>query len=136
MCRIDLSSAAPIIQGRIRSGGGGRASGGFMGGTTSAGDIVRIKGDDADEQAQLQRGNNVLHLGAKTFYRKDGAWIDADVKEDEVKKAAVVEAFSEEYFKLSRGLGAVENQYLSFKEPVVVKLAGKVYRINTAPASR
>lgn len=76
--------------------------------------------------------STVRNVGKKTFYQREGRWIDADVKPEEDKKATVIEQFSEDFFKLAREQGAELNQYLTFAEPVTVKLAGKVYRFEPA----
>ncbi len=74
--------------------------------------------------------STVRNVGKKTFYQREGRWIDAEVKPEEDKKAIVIEQFSEDFFKLAREQGAELNQYLTFAEPVTVKLAGKVYRFD------
>ncbi len=71
----------------------------------------------------------VRQLGRKTFYYREGRWLDSEVEPEQEKTAKVIEQFSETYFKLSRGLNPTENQCLTFKQPVVVHLRGKVYRI-------
>jgi len=71
-------------------------------------------------------------IGSKTFYFKEGRWIDAAVEPDEEAKAKVVRQFSDEFFDLARSQSADWNQYLTFDEPVTVKLRGEVYRIEPA----
>ena len=71
-------------------------------------------------------------IGAKTFYFKEDRWIDAAVDPDEEAKARVVRQFSDDFFELARSQSADWNQYLSFAEPVTVKLHGEVYRIEPA----
>ena len=70
----------------------------------------------------------VRQLGAKTFYRKGAQWVDSSLKAEESAKARVVKQFSEEFFAIARGQGAEMNQYLTFEEPVVVRLGDQVYR--------
>lgn len=120
--------------GRGGRGGGGMAGGAYdpSNGTSSNGDIYRTKDNPpaTTEEVQKQITDNVRQVGAKTFYRRDGVWMDSELKKDEEKGAVVLEQFSEEYFKFSRQLKPADNPYLTFSEPVIVKLAGKVYRIN------
>jgi Ca-activated chloride channel family protein len=71
----------------------------------------------------------VRRVGAKTFYRKDDGWIDAAVGPEELGKAVVIAQFSDAFFTLARNQSAEQNQYLTFVEPMTVKLDGKVYRI-------
>lgn len=85
-----------------------------------------------DAQGETIALANVRQLGTKTFYRKAGRWIDSAVTPEDEAKAIDLEPFSEPYFDLARRQTAEENQYLTFEEPVTVKLAGQVYRINRA----
>jgi Ca-activated chloride channel homolog len=72
----------------------------------------------------------VRNLGVKTFYRKADRWVDSEVKPEEDAKAIVVEQFSDEFFKIARNQSAEQNQYFTFEEPVTVRIAGNVYRID------
>ena len=78
----------------------------------------------------------VRQIGAKTFYRRQGRWVDSELKPDEEKNAeknAVrLEQFSDKYFEFARTLKAEESQYLSFREPLLLKIGGKVYLIEPA----
>jgi len=69
-------------------------------------------------------------VGSKTFYFKENRWIDSTVKPDEDAKATLIRQFSDEFFNLARSQSADLNQYLTFTEPVTLKLAGTVYRID------
>ncbi len=75
----------------------------------------------------------VRQIGTKTFYFKNGRWVDSSVKPEEDAKAEKVVQFSEGYFRLARDQKAEYNQYFSQDEPVTVKLDGKVYHIDPAP---
>jgi Ca-activated chloride channel family protein len=75
---------------------------------------------------------NVRQLGNKTFYRRNGRWVDSEVKPEDEAKATDIEQFSDDYFRLARAQDAQMNQYLTFEEPVTVNLNGRVYRINVA----
>lgn len=83
-------------------------------------------------EAKPSSASRIRQLGNKTFYFKEGRWIDSGVNPEQEKMAVVIRQFSAEYFKLSGSLKSETNQYLTFKEPVVVELDGKVYRINPA----
>ena len=84
------------------------------------------------EEAQQTARASVRQVGAKTFYFKDNRWIDSTVKPDEDAKAKRIRQFSDEFFGLARSQSAELNQYLTFTEPVTLKLAGTVYRIDPA----
>jgi Ca-activated chloride channel homolog len=81
----------------------------------------------AGKPQQLQA--NLRQIGSKTFYFKENRWIDSTVKPEEDAKARLIRQFSDEFFKLARSQSAELNQYLTFTEPVTLKLAGTVYRI-------
>jgi Ca-activated chloride channel family protein len=74
----------------------------------------------------------VRQIGKKTFYFKNGRWVDSSVTPEDDSKAVVVVQFSDDYFRLARSQKAEYNQYLSQAEPVTVKLEGKVYRVDPA----
>ena len=74
----------------------------------------------------------VRQIGSKTFYFKENRWIDSTVKPEEDAKAKLIRQFSDEFFNLARSQSAELNQYLTFTEPVTLKLAGTVYRIDPA----
>ena len=74
----------------------------------------------------------VRRVGSKTFYFKDHRWLDAEVTPEEDAKAKVIRQFSDAFFALARSQNAELNQYLTFNEPVTVKLDSTVYRIEPA----
>jgi Ca-activated chloride channel family protein len=75
----------------------------------------------------------VRQIGTKTFYFKNGRWVDESVKPEEDAKATKVVQFTEDYFRLARSQKAEYNQYFSQEEPITVKLEGQVYHIDPAP---
>ncbi len=68
--------------------------------------------------------------GPRTFFRKDGRWVDATVKPEDDAKALVIEQFGDEFFRLASKQSAEQNQYFAFDEPVTVRLADRIYRID------
>ncbi|WP_337177792.1 VIT domain-containing protein [Paludisphaera sp.] len=78
----------------------------------------------------------VRQVGAKTFYYKEGRWVDSAVKPEDEAGAKVIRQFSDEYFDLARAQSDERNRYLAFNEPVVVKLDDAVYRIEPAEEAR
>ena len=145
--RIALSPAraAPGMGGMGGTGGGMGGMGGGMGGMgrdvqrkskTSAGKptlapagAVNLAKNPSPAKSDASAGPAVRNLGVKTFYRKGDHWVDSEVKPEEDARAIVLEQFSDEFFKLTRAQSAEENQYLTFEEPVTVRLAGRVYRV-------
>ena len=86
----------------------------------------------AEAEASRQPLASVRQVGSKTFYYKDRRWVDSSVTPDEDAKATVVAPFSDDFFRLARTQKAEFNQYLTFEEPVTVKLDGQVYRFEQA----
>ena len=77
---------------------------------------------------------NVRRVGAKTFYRKGGRWVDAEVKPEDEAKAVAVEQFGAEYFRLAGAQTAEQNRYFALDEPVTVRIAETVYRVDPPKA--
>jgi len=88
--------------------------------------LMDQQGETQNVQAQLRQ------VGSKTFYFKENRWIDSTVKPDEDAKAKLIRQFSNDFFNLARSQSADLNQYLTFTEPVTIKLAGTVYRFDPA----
>ena len=98
------------------------------GGTQFSGAYGNMMGGGMAQNVQAK----VRQVGSKTFYFKDNCWIDSTVKPDEDAKAKLIRQFSNDFFNLARSQSADLNQYLTFTEPVTIKLAGTVYRIDPA----
>jgi Ca-activated chloride channel family protein len=75
---------------------------------------------------------NVRTVAGRTFYRRNGVWVESTLKPEDESKARRVEQFSADYFDLAgKQKRADDNQLLAFTEPVIVRLAdGQVYRID------
>ena len=68
-------------------------------------------------------------MGNRTFYQRDGRWIDSRVTQEQEQKARRVKQFSDEYFELARRHGKTLSQYLVFDEPVLLTLDETAYLI-------
>ena len=84
-------------------------------------------------EATKPAASNVRRVGTKTFYRKGDRWVDAEVKPEDDAKAVVVEQFGAEFFRLAEKQTAEQNQYFAFNEPVTVRIADRVYKIDPPP---
>ncbi|KAJ3047043.1 hypothetical protein HK102_013013, partial [Quaeritorhiza haematococci] len=128
---IDLNAvceaAAKAAPGRRSNGPGLMGMGGMMAG---------MGGRPRDQAPAMEAKETVRQVGAKTFYLKEGRWVDSAVKPEDEAAAKVVRQFSDDYFNLARAQSSDWNQYLTFTEPVIVKLADAVYRIDPAEATR
>ena len=69
----------------------------------------------------------ICSLGRKTFFLRDGRWVDSSVTEKEEKNPEKIARFSQEYFDLITRHGKQVAQYLVLDEPVICKLGGQTY---------
>jgi Ca-activated chloride channel family protein len=123
------------VIGGVGSGRGGRRGRAGAGAGASAAPATIMSGSLADlpaVQTGAARGEPVQLIrqqGARTFFNRNGAWVESVLGDEDEKGAQRVEQFSDAYFKLVESLPAESVQYLAFREPVVVRLQGQVYRI-------
>jgi hypothetical protein len=71
--------------------------------------------------------NTVRTVGSKTFFLKDGRWIDSAVSSEQSQAAKPIERYSREYFDLVSRHGKDVAKYLAIDDPVVIKLGETVY---------
>jgi Ca-activated chloride channel family protein len=125
-----------LAEGRMRGmrGGGMRGMGGGMGGmgmlATPGGSMAVAR----DFEGNAVSVATVRQIGSKTFFYRDGRWLDSTVTPEQEEKARPITQFTEPYFAIARSQGTTSNQYLTFRQPVVVELGGTVYRIVPAEA--
>jgi Ca-activated chloride channel family protein len=116
--QLALEAAAPAAQDAVRA----RA-------TTGAGAVLAAKVSQrlkSDEQASQVESARIRYKDDKTFYLKDGVWVDSAYEEGAPVKEVVFG--SEGYFKLiadNPGLG----RYLSVADKMIVSFGGVSYRI-------
>jgi len=135
----DKPMAQPMSPGLASSGyGGQQAAEAMPARSASAAPVQRsdsmVRAKDAEslrKEARNEQGT-LRQIGSKTFFYKDNRWVDSSVKPDEDAKATRIAQFSEAFFQLARTQSAELNQYLTFTEPVTLKLAGQVYQIDPA----
>jgi Ca-activated chloride channel family protein len=111
--------------------GMGAAMGGMLA-DSEAKKLVEARGRGLlvqDAQGQTTVTTSVRQVGRKTFYRKQNVWQDAEVTEADLKQAQVIRQFSPESFDLAASLDGQAGKYLTFSEPVVVRLGDRVYRV-------
>jgi Ca-activated chloride channel family protein len=146
---IGRAMPVPARPGLARSSGGAAPAGfGGMAGAGPAGGVVSnfalapAPGQVAiarDAEGREGAVGTVRQVGTKTFYLRGGTWVDSAVTPEDEAKATRITQFSDAYFALARAKSSDENQYLTFREPAVVRLAdGAVYRVEpeAAPATR
>ncbi len=74
----------------------------------------------------------VKRIGAKTFFLRDGRYIDSEATAEQIAKAIEIEQFSDAYFDLLKRLDESDNLYLAEDRELVVVLNNKCYRIKLA----
>jgi Ca-activated chloride channel family protein len=72
---------------------------------------------------------NIRNVGNRTFYQREGKWIDSQVTKSQEANVKRVKQFSDEYFELARQNGKTIAQYLVFDEPVLLNLNDQAYLI-------
>jgi Ca-activated chloride channel family protein len=85
-----------------------------------------------DKLGNGQVAQSVRQIGNKSFFRKDGRWIESTLKPEEESNATVVTQFSDDYFALARAQTSEMNQYITMPDDVTVRLGTKVYRFQQA----
>ncbi|HEX7447780.1 MAG TPA: VIT domain-containing protein [Pirellulales bacterium] len=106
--------------------GGARQAGRALPGLAAAG----AAGPRSEAEASMEEAvETVRNVGAKSFYRRGGQWVDSTVTEAQQKNAQRVRQFSDDYFKLANRHGRKLSQYLVFDEPLLVELDGTAYLI-------
>jgi Ca-activated chloride channel homolog len=147
----DLAGNASRAGGRLRtlsqsSGAGGFAQRAMKGAYQNAGqapataaapmdkfDHAAAQGSmsyagDAKREAKASE-QNMRNIGNRTFFRRNGQWVDSQVSKSQEMNARRVKQFSDEYFELARTQGRRLSQYLVFDEPVLLNLDNQAYLI-------
>lgn len=86
--------------------------------------VQRMK--DEEVAAPSRQDQSVKHVGGKTFYLKDGVWVDSNYKEE--MKTEKVDYLSEEYFELTRKNPEL-GKYFAIGDKVIVVFQGKAYQV-------
>ncbi|HEV7889782.1 MAG TPA: VIT and VWA domain-containing protein [Pyrinomonadaceae bacterium] len=86
-------------------------------------EVVRIDGKDEDASAAVSK------VGDKTFYMRDGVWVDSEFKPESKLPETVVEFGGDEYFALIKREPQLA-RFFALGERVVVVYKGRVYRVN------
>ena len=86
-------------------------------------EVTRV--DDMDSPSSVRR------IAGKTFYLRDGVWIDSELKPDAKLQETTLTFGSDAYFELLKQKPKLAD-YFSLGERVVVVFEGRVYRVNAA----
>lgn len=83
---------------------------------------------DAKHESEAAQ-SNVRNVGNRTFFRRDGQWVDSQVTKSQEQNARRIKQFSDEYFEFARTNGRQLSQYLAFDEPVLLNVDSQAYLI-------
>lgn len=100
-----------------------------MSSVSGAGSVSRAQDIQSLKQSQVAAepvSKSIKHIGDKTFYLKDGVWIDSKYKEG--SKTREVKYLSKEYFDLVSKKPKL-GKYFGVGEKVIVVFEGKVYQV-------
>ena len=98
---------------------------GGLGGLAGGGASAKFRQIETDEEVVVKTVQNV---GAKTFYLRDGVWVDSVVTEAQLKKVAVIERYGDDYFELVEKFGKKVSRYLQIEDPVIIVVEGTAYQ--------
>ena len=74
-----------------------------------------------------ERRNPVRRVAGRAFFFKEGRWLDATLTEETEQDPIKIEQYSDAYFKLAARDGGRYAKFLTFEEPVLVRLGGQTY---------
>ncbi len=100
---------------------------GGMGGLAGSAAGTPFSGD-VDRESK-QAAQNVRNIGNRTFFRRDGKWVDSQVTKEQAANAKPVKQFGDEYFRLAEAHGGRYAQYMVFDDPVLLDIEGQAYLI-------
>ncbi|TWT29610.1 von Willebrand factor type A domain protein [Posidoniimonas corsicana] len=128
---LNAPAAGPARSSRFGGfGGRGGAAADLAPAELSRRQLGRTRGNafyyDA-RQDSSQMAANIRQVGRKTFFLRNGNWVDSSVTEEEEQNAQHVERYGRDYFDLAANNGRHVVQYLAIEEPVIVKIGGRVY---------
>ncbi|MBQ9798463.1 MAG: VWA domain-containing protein [Thermoguttaceae bacterium] len=94
-------------------------------------DFAAVASSQPSETPNSKPRETVRTIAGKTFYFKNGRWLDAaiDKESQNARTPIVVEQFGNEYFELVGRLGREFSQYLAFEEPSTFLFDGQIYQI-------
>ncbi|HOE63860.1 MAG TPA: VIT domain-containing protein [Candidatus Sumerlaeota bacterium] len=87
--------------------------------------IYQLRAKRIDESPSAENAE-IKHIGSKTFYLKNGFWIDSAFKDN--MKFKELKYLSEEYFALLKAKPALA-KYLAAAEKMIIVFEGKCYKI-------
>lgn len=81
------------------------------------------------QQARATTRDAIRAIAGKTFYHRQGIWVDSSANEKQIAEAEPIKWFSEAYFELLDKLNQDQKAWLAENESVVLVVKGKSYRV-------
>lgn len=83
-----------------------------------------------------QNREKIRSVAGKTFFFKNGVWVDSSIteKQEKEQKPIEIKQFSDEYFALVAKNGQALSQYLVFDEPIALNFNGQLYNVVASDA--
>jgi Ca-activated chloride channel family protein len=106
-----------VRQRQLKAGYGGRLA-------APAAGLAKTYDLEADEEVTVQ---TVKHIARKTFFLRNGRWIDSTVTNEQAARARRIERYSHDYFGLIEKHGNEVAKYLTLEGDVTVQVEGVVY---------
>jgi Ca-activated chloride channel family protein len=85
-----------------------------------------------DADGRYKEVSNCLVVNNQALFFKGGQWVDPSVTPEEERTATVIEPFSDGWYAAARDNAALR-PFLTIQDGVVVRVQGRVYRINAVP---
>ncbi|MFV2067219.1 MAG: VWA domain-containing protein, partial [Pirellulales bacterium] len=79
---------------------------------------------ESDQRVDVR---TVRTVRSKTFFLKQGRWVDSSVTAEQEQRAITIERFSDAYFGLLDRVGPSAARYLAIEGPVLIELGGEAY---------
>lgn len=95
-------------------------------------EAVNADGLSLDDSIGVGGAETVSQIGSKTFYLRDGCYIDSEATDQQIAQAKAVEQFSDEYFALLERCDERDRVYFAQDRELLVVLNGKAFRIKPA----
>ncbi|RTL43798.1 MAG: VWA domain-containing protein [Candidatus Melainabacteria bacterium] len=96
--------------------------------------VNKLKNTDVVAMAKDEESAAIKSIEDKTFYLRNGVWVDSTYSEGSAPKAVTIQFGSKEYFDLIHNTPGI-SKYLSVGREVALIFKGHAYRVISPPAA-
>lgn len=96
--------------------------------------VNKLKNTDVVAMAKDEESQAIKSIEDKTFYLRNGVWVDSTYSEGSTAKAVTIQFGSKEYFDLIHNTPGI-SKYLSVGREVALIFKGHAYRVISPPAA-